>query len=278
MELSPETARELRNWLEEDPVANAHLIYRGFYAPEESDVVVDNASRPRAVVIHQKDWNRLTLAAEDAPKAAALLESLPPKEYGFSSVDLELLPALREVADVETVEPVWLFKMDRSDFRPYKVCDTEPVRVEHSGLIAEQWEPERNAQEYVRSRIERGPSQAVYVNGDIVAWDMTHFETDKVVMLGFLHVMESYRGRGYAKTVCTAMCEGVFDQGKTPACQVFEDNEPSLRLTERMGFRKVKRQAWGRVAIPRSMRQTKSFYRKGRMRPRRERGALEATR
>jgi RimJ/RimL family protein N-acetyltransferase len=112
-------------------------------------------------------------------------------------------------------------------------------------MIAAHWSPERDTTDYVRRRIEEGITSGLEVDGELVAWDMTHFETDRVVMLGFLHVKEAYRGQGYAKVVTTATAEKVFAKGKIAAAEVFEDNLPSLRLTEGMGFQRVKRQVWG---------------------------------
>ncbi|MEE8232586.1 MAG: GNAT family N-acetyltransferase [Thermoplasmata archaeon] len=115
-------------------------------------------------------------------------------------------------------------------------------------MIAALWAPKRDRSAYVRRRIEEGITSGIEMDGELVAWDMTHFETESVVMLGFLHVKEAYRGRGYAKTATTATAEKVFAMGKVAAAEVFEDNQASLRLLEGMGFRRVKRQVWGDVA------------------------------
>ncbi|MEE9237546.1 MAG: GNAT family N-acetyltransferase [Thermoplasmata archaeon] len=246
MELPPETLRRLRGWLDRDSVGNAHVIYRAFFDPKRGDILVDDPSDPQAVVVHDREGGRLAIAAEDPSDAAALLESLPPGEYRIASIDLNLLPALRRAIQVEMGEPVWVFRMSREDLRPSQVHGTNPVTVEHAKMIAEHWHHGREAYDYVRSRIEDGLSAGVYADGELVAWDMTHLETDKVIMLGFLYVKEAYRGRGYAKTVTTSMCRRVFKLGKTPACQVFQDNEVSMRLTEGMGFRRLKRQIWGK--------------------------------
>lgn len=245
VKLSGDAIHRLREWLDTDPVGNAYVIYRAFHHPEEPDVRIDEPSDPRAVVVlHRKD-NRLTLAGEDPSALRELLRRLPSGRYHLSSVDLDLMPVLRSEMEVKEEDPAWLFRLDRENFRPYKVCETRAVAVEHARMIAKHWWPEGDAYEYVRSRIEKGLTAGVYVDDELVAWDMTHFETDKVVMMGFLHVKEPYRGLGYAKTVTTAMCEMVLAKGKIPACQVYETNEPSLKLTESMGFTRVKRQVWG---------------------------------
>ncbi len=245
MELSEGTLQRLRSWLYEDPVGNSHVIYRAYFDPERAHILVDDPSNPQAVVVHHEERKRLALAARNTSGLAELLDALPLGEYHIASLDLDLIPAVEGAMRLDMEDPVWLFRMEKDDFRPTEVCKTSPVTVDHAQMVAKLWWPAGEARDYVRSRIENGLSAGIYVDGDLVAWDMSHHETDKVVMLGFLHVKEPYRGRGYAKTVTSEMCRVVFDRRKIPACQVFEDNEVSLRLTESLGFRRVRQQAWG---------------------------------
>jgi len=97
----------------------------------------------------------------------------------------------------------------------------------------------------VESRIRRGLNAAIYENAEPVGWYMTHLETDEAVMLGFLHVLDPYRGRGYAKSLSCALVKQAFAKGKVATCHVYTDNEPSIRLMEGLGFRRVSIQAWG---------------------------------
>lgn len=228
-------------------MGHALVLHFAFGGTEERRIWVDDPDAPRSVAVHHPAAGRLALASDDPGSLVTLLEALPEGEYRLSAVDLGLVPTLERVLEVEMRTPVWLFRLREEDFRPTTVCDTEPVRAEDARLIARTWAPDRDALDYVQSRIEGGTTAGVYVDRKLVAWDLTHFETDRVAMLGFLHVLEPYRGRGYAKTVTTANCRAVFAKGKIPACHVHVDNEPSLGLTEGLGFRKVRQQAWGRA-------------------------------
>jgi len=57
-------------------------------------------------------------------------------------------------------------------------------------------------------------------------------------------VLDSQRGKGYAKSMGSALIKEILGRGKIPACHVREDNTPSLVLTEGLGFRKVRQQVW----------------------------------
>ncbi len=234
----------LKAWLDRDPVGNAYLIHRAFFQGGERRILVNNPARPRALVVVGEE--RRLVAGGEGAALPALLDDLPAGKYHIAALDVDLLPALEKAMEVETETPAWLFRVEEGDLRPTRGRGTRSVRPEHARMIAERWLGGTEAEAYVRSRIEGGPTAGVYVDGELVAWDMTHLETDRAVMLGFLHVRRRHRGRGFAKTVTTAMCEEVFARGKVAGCHVFEDNEVSLRLTESMGFRRLKRQVWGR--------------------------------
>lgn len=234
----------LKAWLDRDPVGNAYLVHRAFFEAGERRVLVDDADRPTAMVVAGAE-GRL-VAGGDGDALRGLLQELPSGAYHIAALDVDLLPAVEEVMETETETPAWLFRVEEGALRPTRVQETRPVRPEHAGMIAERWLGGAEAEDYVRARIEGGPTAGIYVDGELVAWDLTHVETDQAAILGFLHVRRPYRGRGFAKTVTTAVCDAVFGAGKIAGCHVFEDNEVSLRLTESMGFQRLKRQVWGR--------------------------------
>ncbi|MCJ2531986.1 MAG: GNAT family N-acetyltransferase [Candidatus Thermoplasmatota archaeon] len=245
MDADAEDLRRVRTWLDRDPVRYAHVIHLLSLAASQVQVWIDDPRRPRAVLAIRHDSRRLVAAAESPEKVRALLDLVPRGAYRLTSVDVELVPHLQEALEATFRTPVWLYRMGPQDLRPSRVAETRPVKPSEAPMIAGLWAPERDAVGYVRRRVEEGITSGIAVDGELVAWDMTHLETDRVVMLGFLHVKEAYRGRGYAKTVTTATAEKVFAEGKIAAAEVFEDNLPSLRLTEGVGFRRVRRQVWG---------------------------------
>ncbi|MEE8198634.1 MAG: GNAT family N-acetyltransferase [Thermoplasmata archaeon] len=238
----------LRSWLEDEPVRYAAVIHLLSAPVDEVHIWVDNNRRPRAVLAIRPDPGSLVAAADPPETIRDLVHVLPSGEYRLRSVDVELVPHLESGLTAAMGTPVWLYQMDPENLRPTRNAETRPVKPSEASMIAALWAPKRDRSAYVRRRIEEGITSGIEMDGELVAWDMTHFETESVVMLGFLHVKEAYRGRGYAKTVTTATAEKVFSRGKVAAAEVFEDNQASLRLTEGMGFRRVKRQVWGDVA------------------------------
>src|SRR5438876_1096663 len=104
---------------------------------------------------------------------------------------------------------------------------------------------EVSAEGYVRRRIETGPTAAVYDDGRPVAWALTHMVTDRVGIVGMVHVLEAYRRKGLAHAVVAAISQDLIRAGKTPALHAYVDNVASLSLFPTLGFRRVRRQVWG---------------------------------
>ncbi len=245
MDPTAEDLRRVRTWLDREPIRYAHVIRLLSLPASQVQVWIDDPRRPRAVLAIRLNSQRLAAAAEPPEKVNPLLDLVPRGAYRLTSVDVELVPHFQGALKATFRTPVWLYRMDPQDLRPSRVAETRPVQPSEAPMIAALWAPERDAVEYVRRRIEEGITSGIEIDGELVAWDMTHFETDRVVMLGFLHVKEGHRGRGYAKTVTTATAEKAYAKGKIAAAEVFKDNLPSLQLTEGMGFQRVKQQVWG---------------------------------
>lgn len=239
----------LWGWLNEAPVWNATLIHRVLFRPYR-EVYVDDPAHPQAVLTvdparRPGEWTGVALAG-DPEAARSLLARVPSGPYFLFLGDATLeTPWRTEVGGVEGWRPARLQRLDSDGFVDLQDHEVAPLREEHASLVARRWSPDWDgAWEYVASRIREGLSFAVYEDGEPVAWNLTHFESDRVGMMGFLHVEEPHRGRGYAKAVGSALARAILAREKVPVLHVFEDNVPSLHLTARLGFRSLGVQVW----------------------------------
>ncbi len=237
----------MRTFLDEDPVGNSVVWNRVFQQPDYRELFVE-AVPPKAVLVLAPPRppvpSLFALHATDLGAADRVMRAIPSGPAFFHLTNLALLERSRPRATEMHTRPAWLFRLEREDFVDMQRHDVRPVTPERAPMIAKLWEPDWPSESYVRSRIVAGPTFGVYVDGELVAWDMTHFETDTVVMMGFLHALEGHRGKGYAKSTASALVKEILRRGKIPACHVYEDNEASIRLTEGLGFKKIKMQVW----------------------------------
>lgn len=229
------------------------MTARAFHDPDFSEAYVDGLP-PRAVLLVApppwiEDGRGISVHAADAEAAAAVCEGVPSGRVLFHLTDEWLLGFLEARALELDAHPAWLFALDPKDFVDGQRHEVRPLTTEWSSLVAKAWESESDEEPYVRSRIEAGPSAAVYLDGAPMAWGMTHFETDGLSEMGFLHVLEAHRRKGYARSVGSALVKDILARGKVPILHVYADNVPSLELTVSLGFHKVKRQVWGEAVL-----------------------------
>ena len=183
--------------------------------------------------------------AADPASAKALMDAWPHGPVFAHLTEAWMLPLFEERAESGDPGLFWLFHFAPDAAVPPIDAEVRPLGVEYAGRVAHAWSgPEWDATAYVRSRIEAGPAYAVFVQGEPVAWTLTHSETPKVSVIGFLHVLEPFRRKGFARAVTSAIVHDVLRRGKVPTLHVKTDNAASLELTARMGFSKVKHQVF----------------------------------
>jgi len=239
---------QVRPFLEADPVGNAVVWNRAFQLSDYRDVYTDGLPPKAVLAMAKPQWasgaTGIAMHAVDAPAARELIPAVPPGPAFLHLTEEWQLPLFEAKAEEMQARTAWLFALDKEDFVDQQTHEVRPLTPEWAAMIAKVWEPDWPGEPYVRSRIEAGHAYGVYEEGKPVAWALTHFETERVSMMGFLHVVEAYRGKGYAKSVGSALIKDILARGKIPALHVYVDNVASLQLTPALGFHKVKRQVW----------------------------------
>jgi len=226
------TDREsVRAFVEADPIGNAIVWDRIFQQPGYE--VYAEGDPARGVLSVQRarsptGANFIALAVRDADAAGRLAEAIP---RGFTILHLTdefLLP---------------------QDFVDHPDDRVRPLDADWAGRIAKLWEPDWPAEGYVRRRIEGGPTAAIYEGGEPIAWALTHTITDRVGVIGIVHVLEGNRRKGLARSVVAAVVRELQGLGKRPTLHAYVDNVASLSLFPTLGFHKVKRQVWGEAVF-----------------------------
>ncbi len=242
-----------RAFLDSDPVGNAVVWDRAFLQPGY-DVYVEGRPLRGLIAVHPMGQpggaNFVALHALDGPAAGALAEWVP---SGFTIVHLTEefpLPIVAARATEFNPRAAWLFHLDRRDFIDRPDDRVRPLVPEWAGRVARLWQPDWPAEPYVRRRIEEGPTAAIYVDGEPVAWALTHLVTDRAGNIGMVHVLERHRRQGLARAVVAAVSRDLFRLGKIPTLHAYADNRASLALFPTLGFQKLKRQVWADAVFP----------------------------
>ena len=236
--------------LRQDPVTTAVVWNRAFDMEGPKETYVDREPARAALAVVRPPWGDggagVAMHATD-PRAARELMAVWPKGSVFLHLTEEwMLPLVQDRAETFDGEAFWLFELDPRDFQDREEPGVKPLDPKWGEMIGKIWDSDWDrAGPFVSSRIEAGHAYAVYEDGKPVAWAFLHFETPDVSMMGFLHVLEPHRRKGYARSVSSALIKDILARGKTPALHVALDNVPSLELTASLGFHKVKKQVWG---------------------------------
>ncbi len=241
-------------FLNRRPEATAVVWNRAFDMEGEKEVYVDGDPVSAVSAIAHPEWAGgaagIALDAAEPASAARLVAAWPRGEVFYHLTEEWMQPLAEARAESTDGGVFWLFALDANDFAEHDAAHVQPLEPRWAEMIGKIWDPDWDRSgPYIRRRIEAGHAYGVYEEGKPVAWAFEHFETPRVGMMGFLHVLETHRRKGYARAVACALAKDILERGKIPALHVKTDNIPSLELTASLGFHRVKKQVWADAVI-----------------------------
>lgn len=234
------------------PALSVFNLVFGRAGPPAARVWVDNLDRPRAVACRSR---RFYLWSADPRAAGRLVRSLPRSfRLSFGGTPLRLCRLIRRNwPGRDRNRPVWtnpcyLYVLHDPGRLRAAAHRVEPLRpADAPGIV--RWWPYGRSVGYVASRIRCMPAVGIRRGGRLVAWALTHDDGS----MGFLHVLEAWRGRGMARALTVALCTRLRRLGLVPFNYIVQTNRASIRLTAGMGFRRVGEYGWfGTAARQRS--------------------------
>lgn len=239
----PEKVREL---LDEEHALNAMVIARVFSNDTDKKVYVDDLEDPHGVMTLQKgNPDHCSIYADNEDSFMELVRVLESgKGYQFSGMRDIYIPLLEKEFEITDINPCWFFVLGEEGVKGEVRHEVVSLTEDDIETVAHNWEYFDGAYEHVRDRVVNGMSAAVREDDKLIGWDATHFETDKVVMLGFLFVFEEHRGRGYAISICTDLTKRILEKGKKPIFYVIKDNEASVQFSLKLGYEIVDSHSW----------------------------------
>jgi len=142
-----------------------------------------------------------------------LRKSLRPGQEHFFAIAEKDVPALRKACQTWEEEHERIYTLDPADF----------VLHRHPSL-------RRRDRRDGRLRFE------IVLEGEVVSYAATNWESPYFGEIGVM-TQEAYRGQGLGKAVVSACTEALLRRDLSPLYVVAEDNLPSRRLCEALGYR-----------------------------------------
>ena len=104
---------------------------------------------------------------------------------------------------------------------------------------------EENSIYDIKDDILNRPSSAIYVNGEIVCWVLTHDDNS----LGIMYTKKEHRRKGYAVDVTLDISKQHIKMGNIPFLHIVESNNMSPRLALGCGFIHYGKVTWFGIKV-----------------------------
>lgn len=197
----------------------------------DAEVLHDSA---KALLMQLKSWPLYLLAATDLQEGEDILRTLTPDDKG------EIVMVVRGEA-LHTAALELGFNSGDSCFQTlYEKKEPVPLKtdlvIQHPSrdeykLISETYTLPIGEEE-VFACIDRPEFAAGYADGKMAGFIGLHSEGS----IGMLHVMDEFRGRGYAWDLSAHMINSQMAAGAYPYGQVYYDNAASIALQKKIGM------------------------------------------
>jgi 8-oxo-dGTP diphosphatase len=208
----------------------------------ENNTISDAEMIGESVIIRgssDREWVYISCSDEDDLRR--IRSGLSEKDENFGAIESWIVPIL-----LRDKELCWKLECEQyylpDDVRMPKLAhETTALSTGDTETIYENsLYKEYISKDYIADRIERGISAGIFENNRLVAWGMTQDDGG----MGFLHVLDDYRRRGYGFTVVVSLIEQIRKRGKIPFTYIEEENIKSGNLIKKLGFIPQKKIQW----------------------------------
>ncbi len=152
--------------------------------------------------------------------AELIRRAIPPGMGAIISAPAIYLPLLGGLFDINSVQNMNLYVLDKSRFQPI------------INVLVSKTDSYNGLPRYVIRQ--SGDGQESF-RGEIVASAGLNWRSDRFAEM-YVHTKSPYRRKGLGRSVVAALVQSVLEQGQIPLYVVGDDNAPSKQLAESIGF------------------------------------------
>ncbi len=216
--------------------------------------MMESLSRGRGEILYTNIWaGGENMALYDHDSGICMLTAEDPKEGELMA---GILPEGGELAVIS--QPFLEEILGKRGYRPILRCrqalytQRNPLPVRHKDIrrlsmdsleyVCGHYCPDQGPEkadcepgvdrEYIRQRITAGAMYGIFLEGKLAGFGGIHREGS----FGMLYVEEDSRRIGAGASLEAYVINRMLEKGWTPYCHIFEDNQASLRLQEKLGL------------------------------------------
>lgn len=236
-EIESKEIRDAITKLKTDPVRNSSII--GFIKNNPISSISTIGTSTLIKGRSDKEW--IHISSKNEVEFRKILKELKAEDAWFASLEDWMIKELTKTRKVE-----WQLTTSRYFLPGKTVIPDNKIKLAQLNsedapyILNNSYYKHFLTVDYLKDRIERSFSASVRENGKLVAWALTHDDG----AIGALHVLEEFRGKGYAREiVCNLSCQ-IRNAGDIPIAQIEEKNVGAIRLFEKLGFIKDRNTTW----------------------------------
>ena len=244
MLIKTECTKTIMDFLNTDPLINLNIIGIIENMPEV-EIYVDDASVPTGVYV-KKDYFSYIYSKSEAFVNEVCDTFMQEGFFGLSGTDLFAADIIKRKYQITWQNECTVY------YLPKENLDLGLIKNEVGSIAPEDAETVDKFYQYsysgslevIKRDIERRPSSAVYVDGEIVCWVLIHDDNS----MGIMYTKEEHRRKGYAIDVTIDLADKIIKSGKVPYVQIVKGNNMSPGLAQKCGFVEFGKVSWFGVA------------------------------
>lgn len=140
--------------------------------------------------------------------------------------------------------------VNKDNFKPYKpelatrLCRDNDDHLKQLAEILTELLGRKLSIEEIKTTLSVIPYYGVFINGELVSIANAYVRTRDLWLVGSVYTKPSFRDRGYAKAVTSAVTALALSTGAKAALHVKYGNEPAIRAYCKLGYKKLRKRKW----------------------------------
>ena len=222
--------KSLKSLLNENP--KKHIATLGFFSNYPVlDYFVEGDS---ALVLGKSDHTWAHLSSSSESELLSLLQKHHHKTKYYYSVDDWMIPIILQFGDEDWRMTTNRFVLDEEVHTDHPKLKIVSIDKSYASFMYNQSDyKEFLSIGYIEERLDNDISAGIFIEDTLVAWGFTHDDG----ALGFLHVLEDYRKKGYGLEIMLGLIQMRRNENRAVFGNIVPDNHASTALITKLGFK-----------------------------------------
>lgn len=215
--------------LERAPLKNANFLY--FYKTYGMYHFCHVGHSVAATGTSDREW--IYISSDNENELKWLLENMTTSTSCYAIIEDWMIPIIQKDRSL-----LWQLSCERLYFPDECILpdiqhDVVTIDSSEANYIYDNYDYKNYTDiEYITKRLTIGEGLGIYDNSLLVAWAITHDDG----AIGFLHVLEDHRKKGYALSITNAMIKQLRSKNRPAYVHIEKNNVASLALAKKIGF------------------------------------------